>query len=414
MLIRVKVKDVRVGVHVERVVGSWIDHPFWRSSFLIKDQATLLRLTESRIEEVWIDVVQGIDPREGLTDTPPPETPQSATGQPATSQPGAGPVPVSSRPGRKPAQVSLADEAERAQLLREKGRQVVERIMKDARMGHMHADEGTALVGDIYESIQRNHDAFVSVARIKAAADYTYLHSVSVCALMILLAQQLSMSRDQICAAGLAGLLHDVGKAAIPLNLLHKPSALSEAEFAVVRGHPAAGAAILRQSGTLAPEVIDVCLHHHERIDGKGYPDRLSDEQISVFAKMGAVCDVYDAITSDRPYKRAFSAAEAMRRMAAETASHFDESIFKSFVKCVGLYPVGSVVRLASDRLAVVLQQNEDELLYPLVRMFYSINAKCRIMPELVDLTKSRDRIVSHEDPLKWGLTHTERLWREF
>ncbi|MDC6684580.1 HD-GYP domain-containing protein, partial [Leclercia adecarboxylata] len=156
--------------------------------------------------------------------------------------------------------------------------------------------------------------------------------------------------------AGLAGLLHDIGKIAIPPEVLNKPGALTDAEFRHVIVHPQAGHDILTGDSSMRDIALDVFLHHHERMDGTGYPHKLAGEGISLFARMGAICDVYDAVTSDRPYKKAWEAAYAVQRMVEWRGNHFDPMVFNAFVKSVGIYPVGSLVRLRSGRLAVVMQ----------------------------------------------------------
>jgi len=140
---------------------------------------------------------------------------------------------------------------------------------------------------------------------------------------MVSLARQLGLSEDLVREAGLAGLLHDVGKMTMPVEVLNKPGSLTDAEFVVMRSHPERGHALLLAAGSIPASALDVCLHHHEKYDGSGYPYRLQGEAISLFARMGAVCDVYDAITSNRPYKKAWNPAESLARMAQWTG-HFD------------------------------------------------------------------------------------------
>ena len=158
---------------------------------------------------------------------------------------------------------------------------------------------------------------------------------------------------------------------------------------------------------------LDVCLHHHEKVDGSGYPEKLTDNQISLFAKMGAVCDVYDAITSNRPYKNGWEPAESIRKMAEWSKGHFDTDIFHAFVKSIGIFPVGSLVRLESDHLGVIVGQTEKSLLTPMVKVFFSIKSNARIPPEMVDLSKPscKDRIMAHEDPAKWNIPDIHELW---
>ena len=240
------------------------------------------------------------------------------------------------------------------------------------------------------------------------------MHSVAVCALMLATARQLGLSEHFVRLAGVAGLLHDVGKLTIPDAILNKPQKLSDSEFEQVKLHPEAGGSILRQNGAVDALVLDVCLHHHEKADGSGYPHRLKGEQISLFAQMGAVCDVYDAVTSNRPYNRGWDPAEAIQRMSTWTG-HFDQRVFQAFVKSVGIYPVGSLVRLESGRLAVVLEQHPETLLLPKVKVFFSTRSNLPLEQSVVDLARvqGQERIVGREAPGNWDFKELDRLWRE-
>lgn len=144
-------------------------------------------------------------------------------------------------------------------------------------------------------------------------------------------------------------------------------------------------------------------MHHHERMDGNGYPDKLAGEQISLFAKMGAVCDVYDALTSNRCYKNGWEPAETIRKMAEWRNGHFDERVFQAFVKTIGIYPSGTLVRLKSGKLAIVLEQSSKSLLTPVVKIFFSTKSNEPILPEMLDLSRSQESIVGAEDPTQWG-----------
>lgn len=388
-------------MHLEQFCGSWMDHPFWRTRFVINDPKDLALIRASVISEVWIDAAKGLDvePDQVVAEAEQEEVRQELRTEPSVT-------PSLERS-------SMSDEVKRAARICAKAKEAVVSMFQEARMGKaIDAEQALPLVEEISSSVSRNPGALISLARLKTADDYTYLHSVAVCALMIALARQLKLEEAQVREAGLAGLLHDMGKAMIPNEILNKPGKLTDAEFEIIKTHPDEGHKLLLEGSGVGESTLDVCLHHHEKMDGNGYPKGLKGEQISLLARMGAVCDVYDAITSNRPYKNGWDPAESLKRMA-EWQGHFDPDVFQAFVRSLGIYPVGSFVALASGRLGVVLEQNEKSLLKPVVKVFFSARSQAYIKPEIIDLARPGclEKIASREDPGKWGIKDVDRFW---
>jgi putative nucleotidyltransferase with HDIG domain len=408
MLKRIHVQQLRLGMHLKEFCGSWMDHPFWRTGFVLKDLADLDLILASAIKEVWIDCDKGLDVAKGETvlSEMHEDEPVAVVSQPPDLIAG-NLVP------RDTAPVSAAAEIERAARICLDSKAAVVSMFEEVRMGKA-VDVGGArqLVEEISDSVARNPGAIISLARLKTADDYTYMHSVAVCAMMVALAKQLDLDEAQTRDCGMAGLLHDLGKVAMPPEVLNKPGKLTDAEFVIIKTHPTEGFKMLKASPGVDAVSLDVVLHHHEKVDGTGYPERLKADAISVYAKMGAVTDVYDAITSNRPYKTGWDPAESLRKMA-EWKGHFDPKVFQAFVKSMGIYPVGSLVRLTSGRIGVVTEQSAHSLTMPLVKVFFSTKSNMRLAPFVIDLSRPKvvEKITQREDPSNWNFPDLNEMW---
>ncbi len=397
---KIHVTEIRLGMYIDELCGSWMDHPFWKSSFKLTESRDLLALQRSSVREVWIDTLRGLDiecPPDDAADGAESCAPDGLDVEEALRQVAAEKMPET--------RVGLEEELQRAREIQARARTAVMEMFSEVRMGNALATaELDGLVDEIDRSVGRNTAALISLVRLKDKDDYTYLHSVAVCALMLALGRQLGLPPELNQSLGMAGLLHDVGKMVIPEAVLNKPGRLTDEEFDIIRTHPERGWEVLVKSGVSDEIVLDVCRHHHERVDGMGYPAKLSGDALTLYARMGAVCDVYDAVTSNRCYKEGWAPAEALRKMASWQDGHFDERIFKAFVKTVGIYPIGTLVRLRSGRLAVVMGQSAGGLLLPVVKVFFSIRSKSPIPVQQIDLSTMGDAVESLEDPVKWGL----------
>jgi len=387
MLKKIPVSDLRIGMYIDKLDGNWLKHPFWKTSFKLETNKDLSIIKKSEITHLWIDTKKGDDVKSKA-----PENTETVTGKTPPSQ-----------IKEKTLTVPLEKEMLIAQQTLTKAKEAVTDMFKQARMGNtISIEDVSPLVDEISESVNRNPAALICITRIKNKDDYTYLHSVAVCALMIALGKQLNYEGD-LHALGMAGLLHDVGKMSIPEDILNKPGKLTDEEFDIVKSHPLKGWEMLKESGEKNDITLDVCLHHHERVDGKGYPDNLSGDDLSLVARMGAVCDVYDAITSDRSYKKGWEPAESLKKMAEWQNGHFDDTVFKAFVKTIGIYPTGTLVKLKSGRLGIVMEQSDKTLLEPKIKIFFSVSSNSPIPTKKIDLGRSQESIASIEEPEDWG-----------
>ncbi len=395
MLKKIDSSRLRVGMAIHDLDCGWMEHPFVRARFVLTSEDEIRKIVNAGIRGVVIDCSRGLDVA---------EAPTLAETQAQTEKEVAE---IAARPV-KPARTTLADEMQRAVNIRRQAVGLVRTVMQDARLGKaVELDNVSPVVQNITESILRNSGALLGLMRLKTKDDYTFLHSVSVCTLLVAFCRSRGMDDETIYQAGIGGLLHDTGKALVPDHILNKAGRLTDEEFAIIKKHPRDGYDILRQTPEIGQIPLDITLHHHERRDGSGYPDRQAEGQISELAQMAAIVDVYDAITSDRCYHKGMPAADALRKIYEWSKFHFSPTLTQEFMRCVGIYPVGTMVMLESGRLGVVVEPHESNLLTPKVNVFFNTRSQTYIRPELLDLSRALgfgggDKIVRHESPEKW------------
>ena len=312
MLKLIRPQDARLGMYIVSFEGSWIDHPFWRTHFLLTKASDLARLQASPVAGVMIDESKSMSASEAARATP------ALRGTP-------------SRPD-----TLSADQLRRAERTVRTCKQAMSRLFGEARMGRT-PDPALALsvTREILASLTGSSTALIGLTRIKSTDSYTYLHSIAVSALMLRFGRHLEMDEEDLQQLGMAGLLHDIGKILIPSSVLLKPSGLTDKEMDLIRTHPVEGHRILSGYPNMPDLVLEICLHHHERLDGTGYPYGLTGEELSRPVRLAAICDIYDAVTSVRPYRKAWTPEEALRRMF-EWKGHLDQPLLAEFARCLG------------------------------------------------------------------------------
>jgi len=390
--------QLKVGMYIHALGGDWMSHPFVRSRFLISSDDEIRKIIDAGIPDVDIDTGRGLDAK----DAPTRDEVKANIEQKIAD--------IATQPPPRPVRLSFSEEVARAKQVKGEAQQLVATVMRDARLGKaIELSNVEPVVQNITDSILRNSGALIGLLRIKDKDDYTFLHSVSVCALMVAFCQSVGMEQKLIRQAGLGGLLHDTGKALIADEILNKPGRFTDEEFNIMKRHPQDGYDILVKIPSIGDIPLDITLHHHERMDGSGYPKKLPAKDISIMAQMASIVDVYDAITSDRCYHKGMPAAEALRKIYEWSDHHFNPMHVHAFIRCVGIYPVGTVVLLESGKVGVVMEPHETNLLAPKVKVFFNSKAYAHITPVIIDLSKpvgsgGGDRIISHESPEKWNI----------
>ncbi|MBO0134191.1 HD-GYP domain-containing protein [Agrobacterium burrii] len=304
MLKHIKPEQVRLGMFIESVDGDWKGQRFWKSRFLLVCPKDAESLRSSSADDIVINTDEGAD--------------------------------VALAPPRRNSgtrRAVRATQLARALQTIEHAKPLIETMFEDARMGKsIPVGNAMRVVDEIAACMNDSARALVAVSRLKTRDEHTFLHSVAVTALMVHLGRSIKADENTIQVLGLGGLLHDVGKVKTPLDILNKISRLTDPEMALVRQHPLQGYELLSRQGDMPDAVLDICMHHHERLDGKGYPKGLSGCEITLPVRIASICDVYDALTSKRPYKQAWVPGDAAEFMFKQEGQ-FDQTLLRCFFR---------------------------------------------------------------------------------
>lgn len=396
MIKKVRVDQLQPGMFIHDFNCGWLNHPFVRNSTKIKDEQFIKKIVGHGIEELYIDTSKGSDvlnaPNKEEAKIPPqPEINNMVEEKPIIEE-----------------RVPIQEELVKAKEIKEEAKQVVKDIMDEVRMGKEIKTEAIEPVVDkIIDSVMRNQDALLSLGRIKKVDEYTYVHSMSVSVLMISFGRRLGFEYEKLKEVGIGAMLHDIGKMKVGSGLLACKSQLSDEEYHLMRMHVEYGRTILEETKGISDSAFLLASQHHERVDGKGYPDGLKGDEITLFGQAAAIADVYDAMTSKRCYQRRFQPTDVLKKLYS-WRNNYNPKLVEQFICCIGIYPVGSLVRLESGLLGLILSPGEKGLLYPVIRIIYNITKEHPIYPPYdIDLSKQsidgkEDNILSSESLDVW------------
>jgi putative nucleotidyltransferase with HDIG domain len=397
MIKKITVEHLRPGIFVHDFNSGWLHHPFLRNKIKIETEGDIEKILKYQIREVYIDTEKGLD----VDDAP---TQQEVTAEIQTE------IDHVPAPAKKENRRPLRAEIARARRLITEAKQTTHRLMDDVKLGkQLDVRQVEDIVEKLTDSVLSNKDALISLVRIKKKDEYTYMHSLAVSALCISFAQHLGLDAKATKQIGVGGLLHDFGKVKIPLEVLTKPGPLTEKEFEIMKRHVEHGECMLRQTSRIDESSICVTAHHHERLDGTGYPAGLREDQISLFGQIAAIVDIYDALTAERCYKDSIPPTEALKKLFEWSDRYLNRQLVEQFIAHVGIYPIGALVRLRSGRVGVVVDHGEKGLLYPVVRVLFDRKRGRVLHPFNLDLSKKAlsgesDEVVGCESLAKWNI----------
>jgi HD-GYP domain-containing protein (c-di-GMP phosphodiesterase class II) len=398
MIKRVTIAQLTPGMYVEDTGLTWHEHPYlFTHAGLIRDRQQVERILGEGYRDAFINTDKGLD-----LDGP------GAPGYDALVR---REEQVAEDGGEAGEAGALEREMPEAKRIFTESVRYAKSFMGDARLGRPidFAASGD-MVDSMIESVARNAAAMLSLAKLRANDEYTFTHCINVSLLSVLFGRYLGLGREALRLLGFAGLFHDLGKARMPEEVLNKPGKLTEEEFAVMKRHPAEGFLMMRQDTRIGPEVLRGVLEHHEKCDGTGYPRGLAGDAIGAFARIIGVADVYDALTSARVYKPGMPPSQALRIVYELKDSSFYPGQVEKFIKCLGIYPLGSFVALSTGEHAVVVAVHHKNTLHPTVKIVCDA-ALAKIPPRTLDLAAlaARDgenapKIVACLDPRPLGV----------
>ncbi|EEX92217.1 HD-GYP domain-containing protein [Vibrio orientalis CIP 102891 = ATCC 33934] len=294
----------------------------------------------------------------------------------------------------KKKKLSRFSQQQKAQKIIRDAKGLAQKILTQTFEGKpIELDELDVMADDLIESVLLHSDALHCVSALRSKDEYLLEHSVNVATLLVTFGKYLELPKETLKQMAIGGIIHDVGKIKVDDKVLHKPAKLTAEEFEHMKLHQVFAGEIIVTVDGLSDVSRDVCLMHHEKLDGTGYPNGLTADQLPTHGRMSCIVDIYDALTADRCYKQGMSPAEAFKILLSLTPNHLDKELVYKFINCIGVYPVGAIVELSDGRVGIVWTSNSNEPLKPEIKCFYSRKYKRFIDVAFVNLKSSPVKI---------------------
>lgn len=362
MIKRIPINKVEVGMYVSANTPG-LSAAGVLEKGMIRRESTIAKLRNHNIGEVYIDVDKGKDSHFAL--------------------------PVIDHPVSLEPTVSLAEERVKAERVYGEATGLVGSILTNVKLGKaIEIGPVEDLAYEINNSVLRNANALLCLSQIQDKDKYLLEHSINVGILIGVFARYLGYDRETVHQLVTGGLLHDIGKVRVPYNVLNKPGKLTNNEWVLMRKHVEYGVETLAKTPGIHPVSAQICALHHEKLDGSGYPNQLQADDISIYGRIASVVDIYDAVTAVRVYHEGRNPFKAMKLLHELAGKHLDKELVYNFIRCMSVYPVGSIIELSNGKLGIVITTRQGSPDRPLVRVFYNLRLKHYETPTVVDLAK--------------------------
>ncbi|MDH3527475.1 MAG: HD-GYP domain-containing protein [Gammaproteobacteria bacterium] len=384
---RISTVNLMEGMYVQELDRPWVETPFLFQGFKLEKQREI-EILQELCEFVYINIERGIDaPDVYLQHDPSRKVTMRELVQVSKLQ---------HRKNEYKDTTHVEDELGPAKESHRKSQRLVDDLFDDIRnKGKLNVPAVREAVDEITDSVLRNPDAFMLLRQLKSKDTYSYSHAIDSCALAASFCRHLGFPKDELKDMAMGTLLLDIGKLKVPKEILDKQDRLTEEEFRTMQRHVTYGVEMLIAAGSISKTTIEMVATHHERLNGKGYPQKLKGETIPVSGRIAAIVDCYDAMTSERPYKKPVSAHDAIRELYKWRGTDFQEELVEQFIQCLGIYPTGTLVELNSGQVAIVLSQNRVRRLSPKLLLILNADKVPYEKPHIIDLMKYEEETLA-------------------
>lgn len=375
---KIDTKHLAIGMYVQELDRPWVETPYLFQAFKIKDQSEIEGLQEL-CDFVYIDLELGIDSpidfRHSIQSNKPTDEiliriSRSSAGSNAYSD-----------------ITTVEKELNTAKTLYQESLQAIGKMFSRIMAGEkISAPEIESATNNVVDSVLRNPDAFMLLRKLKDKDEHRFSRAIDTCALVASFCRHLGLPESELRAFAMGALMLDIGTIRLPSILLNKPGPLTPASFKLVRHHVEFGLDILKHTDGLPKVCAEMLATHHERFNGRGYPNGLRESQIPVSGRIAAIVDCYDAMTSNRPYKKSLSPHEAICELYKWRDIDFPGELIEQFIQCLGIYPTGTLVELSSGQVGIILSQNRVRRLYPKLLLILNADREHYEEPHILDL----------------------------